>query len=103
MWNLSSHPPGDSPRSRDATQLAGGETMTTKKEMHEITRREFLSATAAVGGAMVLGFWLPPENAQAAVAGVPADQVMRPEPWYRDAVVPEINAWLTVGPDDTVT
>src|SRR5216117_1960310 len=42
--------------------------MTTKTEMNDMSRREFLSATAAVGGAMVLGFWLPPESAQAQAA-----------------------------------
>jgi isoquinoline 1-oxidoreductase beta subunit len=61
----------------------------------KINRREFLASATAVGGAMVLGFHLPPASAQAApVAG---------EPWYRDAMVPEINAWLTIAPDDTVT
>jgi len=59
-----------------------------------LNRRDFLSTTAAAGGAMVLGFYLPGTRAQAAVAG---------EPWYRDAMVPEINAWLTIAPDDTVT
>src|SRR6516165_2679740 len=59
----------------------------------KINRREFLAT--AVGGAMVLGFHLPAAGAQAApVAG---------EPWYRDAMVPEINAWITIAPDDTVT
>ena len=74
--------------------------MTTKKTKQtaaatDMDRREFLSTTAAVGGAMVLGFWLPPRRAQAqpAVAG----------PWYRESLVPEINAWLTIAPDDTVT
>src|SRR5438093_3870577 len=76
--------------------------MKTKTETSDMNRREFLSTTAAVGGAMVLGFWLPSENAQAQAA-VAAEQAVRPEPWYRDAVVPEINAWLTIGPDDTVT
>src|SRR5438552_8623078 len=76
--------------------------MKTKTETSDMNRREFLSTTAAVGGAMVLGFWLPSESAQAQSA-VAADQAVRPEPWYRDAVVPEINAWLTIGPDDTVT
>jgi isoquinoline 1-oxidoreductase beta subunit len=59
-----------------------------------MNRRDFLSTTAAAGGAMVLGFYLPPTRAQAAVDG---------QPWYRDAMVPEINAWLTIAPDDTVT
>ena len=67
----------------------------------EMDRRQFLTTTAVVGGGMVLGFWLPPRRADAAV--IPADLATRPEPWYRDAQVPEINAWLTIGPDDTVT
>ena len=62
----------------------------------EIGRREFLTTTAAVGGAMVLGFWLPP-RAEAAAGPVAA------QPWYREATVPEINAWITIAPDDTVT
>ena len=67
----------------------------------EIDRRRFLTTTAAVGGAMVVGFWLPPGGAQAqtAVAG----RAVAAEPWYHDALVPEINAWITIGPDDTVT
>jgi isoquinoline 1-oxidoreductase beta subunit len=71
--------------------------MTAKIEMTpnvDINRRDFLASTAAVGGAMVVGFYLPPTNAQAEIAG---------QPWYRDAMVPEINAWLTIAPDDTVT
>src|SRR5439155_22628402 len=44
----------------------------------------------------------PPEDAQAQAA-VTADQAVRPEPWYRDPMVPEINAWLAIGSDDTVT
>ena len=31
----------------------------------ELNRRDFLASTAAVGGAMVLGFHLPPTSAQA--------------------------------------
>src|ERR1700757_3624185 len=60
-----------------------------------MNRRDFLSSAAAVGGAMVLSFHLPLTRAEAApIAG---------QPWYRDAMVPEINAWLTIAPDDTVT
>jgi isoquinoline 1-oxidoreductase beta subunit len=44
---------------------------------------------------MARGFHLPATSARAAErAG---------QPWYRDAMVPEINAWLTIAPDDTVT
>jgi isoquinoline 1-oxidoreductase beta subunit len=61
----------------------------------DLNRRDFLASTAAVGGTMVLGFFLPPTSAQAAA--------IEGQPWYHDAMVPEINAWLTIAPDDTVT
>ncbi len=61
----------------------------------EPNRRDFLASTAAIGGAMILGFHLPPTSAQAAP--------IQGQPWYRDALVPELNAWLTIAPDDTVT
>ena len=61
----------------------------------DMNRRDFLASTAAAGGALVLGFYLPSSNAQA--------QPIEAQPWYRDAMVPEINAWLTIAPDDTVT
>jgi hypothetical protein len=51
-----------------------------------INRRDFLTSTVAVGGPMVLGFHLPARSAR-------ADVIPR-EPWYRDATVPEVNAWL---------
>src|SRR5215510_3534867 len=61
----------------------------------ELDRRDFLVRSAAVGGAMVLGFHVPPASARtAAIEG---------QPWYRDGMVPELNAWLTIAPDDTVT
>jgi isoquinoline 1-oxidoreductase beta subunit len=63
----------------------------------DISRRDFLASTTAVGGAMVLGFHLPaPASAETAAA-------VEGQPWYRDAMVPEINAWLTIALDDTVT
>jgi isoquinoline 1-oxidoreductase beta subunit len=61
----------------------------------EVSRRDFLASTAAAGGAFVLGFHLPSTSAKAAA--------IEGEPWYRDAMVPEINAWLTIAGDDTVT
>jgi isoquinoline 1-oxidoreductase beta subunit len=61
----------------------------------ELARRDFLVRSAAVGGAMVLGFYMPAASASAAS--------IEGEPWYRDATSPELNAWLTVAPDDTVT
>src|ERR1700722_12471576 len=66
-----------------------------KVETVDMNRRDFLASTAAVGGAMVLGFYLPATSAQAAA--------IQGQPWYHDATVPELNAWLTIAPDDTVT
>src|SRR2546427_12690177 len=61
-----------------------------------MARREFLVSPAVVGGGMVLGFFTPSAS-QAASLPVIA------QPWYRDATVPEINAWIAIAPDDTVT
>jgi isoquinoline 1-oxidoreductase beta subunit len=68
-------------------------TKTTGKTA--MNRREFLRTTSSVGGALVLGFWLPPTSAEAQFAAA--------YPAYHDAHVPEINAWITIAPDDTVT
>src|SRR3954469_24236575 len=46
-------------------------------------RREFLATVAAAQGAFVLGFWAPQK------AGA--------------QTTPELNAWIVVAPDDTVT
>jgi len=60
----------------------------------EVNRREFLSIVAAAQGAFVLGFYAPQKaNAQAG-----------PRPaWYQDPATPEVNAWIVIAPDDTVT
>src|SRR5215813_817512 len=63
---------------------------------HEISRRQFLISTAAVGGALVLGFHLPSRTAQAAN--------IAPQPWTSPMEGgQEVNAWLIIGSDDTVT
>jgi isoquinoline 1-oxidoreductase beta subunit len=72
-----------------------------------IDRRDFLATSAAVvGSTAVFGFWLPGKaEAAAAAAGVVEGEVVRvaPTPWYRQAMVPEVNAWIAIAPDDTVT
>jgi isoquinoline 1-oxidoreductase beta subunit len=63
---------------------------------HEISRRQFLISTAAAGGALVLGFRIPPGAAQAAN--------IAPKPWTPPVEGgQEVNAWLIIGSDDTVT
>src|SRR6266487_3000062 len=63
---------------------------------HEISRRQFLISTAAVGGALVLSFHLPSRTAQAAD--------IAPKPWTPPVEGgQEVNAWLIIGSDDSVT
>jgi CO/xanthine dehydrogenase Mo-binding subunit len=60
-------------------------------------RRDFLAAS----GAFVLGFWLPPHQARAQ-SGSGADAPAGAS-WYRDSTAPEMNAWIVIDPDDSVT
>ena len=59
-----------------------------------VDRREFLATIAAAHGAFVLGFWVP-STAHAQNAGA--------APWYDEPSTREINAWIVIAPDDTVT
>src|SRR5262252_3253244 len=61
------------------------------------SRREFLASSAA--GAFVLGFYLPPRAARAGENVAPPHGAA----WYEDPAAPEINAWIVIAPDDTVT
>jgi isoquinoline 1-oxidoreductase beta subunit len=62
----------------------------------DVTRREFLATVAAAQGAFVLGFWVPsPASAQ-----TPAPPGA---PWHQDSIGPEINAWIVINLDETVT
>jgi isoquinoline 1-oxidoreductase beta subunit len=61
------------------------------------SRRDFLASSAA--GAFVLGFWLPPRAARAGENVAPPHGAA----WYEDPMAPEINAWIVIAPDDTVT
>ena len=59
-----------------------------------VNRREFLATVAAAQGAFVLGFWVP-SRADAQTTASAA--------WYEEPATPEINAWIVIAPDDTVT
>lgn len=62
----------------------------------KMNRRQFMITTSVVGGAFVLGFSLPSRQAEAATI---ADN-----PWTSPTTGgTEINAWLVIGSDDTVT
>src|SRR5262245_4963856 len=59
-----------------------------------IDRRDFLATLAAAQGAFVLGFWLPSRaEAQTTPGAV----------WYEEPATREVNAWIVIDPDDTVT
>jgi isoquinoline 1-oxidoreductase beta subunit len=63
---------------------------------HRINRRQFLMTTSVVGGAFVLGFALPPRRVRAAT--IPE------KPWTSPATEgTEVNAWLIIGIDESVT
>src|SRR5882672_8095439 len=66
----------------------------------DVTRREFLATVAAAQGAFVLGFWIP-EKARAQTQ-TPAS-TPHGAAWYEEPATPEVNAWIVVAPDDTVT
>src|ERR1700704_4269151 len=61
-----------------------------------LSRRDLLSNAAAATGALVVGFWMPQR--------APA-QTMNPEgaAWADESAVGEVNAWVVVAPDDTIT
>jgi isoquinoline 1-oxidoreductase beta subunit len=61
-----------------------------------LSRRDLLSTAAAATGALVVGFWMP-QRASA--------QNMNPAgaTWAVESGVDEINAWVVVAPDETVT
>jgi isoquinoline 1-oxidoreductase beta subunit len=62
----------------------------------DVNRREFFATVAAAHGAFVLGFWMP-SRASAQTTRTPGAL------WYEDAATPEVNAWIVIAPDDTVT
>jgi isoquinoline 1-oxidoreductase subunit beta len=61
-----------------------------------LSRRDLLSTAAAATGALVIGFWMP----QRALA-----QIVNPEgaEWSDESAAGEVNAWVVVAPDETVT
>src|SRR5262252_3515323 len=64
----------------------------------DVTRREFLATVAAAHGAFVLGFWMPDKTQAQTPIAKPSGAA-----WYEDAAVKEVNAWVVVARDDTVT
>jgi isoquinoline 1-oxidoreductase beta subunit len=59
----------------------------------KLSRRTFIRTMAGAGGGLVLGFYLPGATAA----------VVAPKPWTTPTDGTEINAWLTIDLDGTVT
>ena len=69
----------------------------------EITRRKFIFTAVAGGGGMLLGFHLP--LAQALTGATDQQGLIAGQPWTAptDGAGSEVNAWLLISPDNTVT
>ena len=61
-----------------------------------LSRRDLLSTAGAATGALVVGFWMPQRA---------TSQIINPQgaTWATEPEIKEINAWVVVAPDDTVT
>ena len=60
----------------------------------ELTRRKFVVASASAAGGLMLGFHIPGRANAAAIMN---------EPWMASEGGQEVNAWLVIDPDNTVT
>src|SRR5262245_11009712 len=97
LQHLPSRPPGDPARRLQTADVREGYSMNNNApNMVGLSRRDLLSGAAAATGALVVGFWMP----QSALA-----QIIHPEgaAWAIEPPVKEINAWVVVAPDETVT
>src|SRR5215203_1922700 len=93
VQHLSPHPQGN-PSGR--VQHVDREGLMSNNHLNELSRRDLLSSAAAATGALVVGFWMP-QRAQAQIVN-PAGAA-----WAKEPAVPEVNAWVVVNPDDSVT
>jgi isoquinoline 1-oxidoreductase beta subunit len=71
-----------------------------------LSRRDVLSTAAAATGALVVGFWMPQRTAAQEInprGPNPAGANPAGATWATEPAVDEVNAWVVVAPDDTVT
>jgi isoquinoline 1-oxidoreductase subunit beta len=66
-----------------------------------LSRRDVLSTATAATGALVIGFWMPQRATAQEISPPGANPVGAT--WATDPAVDEVNAWVVVAPDDTVT
>ena len=70
---------------------------------HPSRRDVVAGAAAATAGALVIGFFVPPARARAAGSEGPTAAATESTTWAVDPAVEEVNAWVVVHPDETVT
>src|SRR5215831_1234697 len=97
MQHLPPHPQGDpAGRLHDVGGREGPVMSTNERSKTGLSRRDLLSTAAAATGGLVIGFWMPPRASA---------QIVNPKgaAWATEPDAKEINAWVVVAPDDTVT
>src|SRR6266849_2085571 len=97
LQHLPPHPQGD-PSGRREDFGGGEDSMMDNDDLTQpnLSRRDLLSTAAVATGALVIGFWVP----QRALA-----QIISPQgaAWSNESAADEVNAWVVVAPDETVT
>src|SRR5271154_2277860 len=97
VQHLPPHSSGDPTRRlQDVGGREGSVMINDDLNQPGLSRRDLLSTAAAATGALVVGFWMP--------RPAPA-QIVNPTgaAWAVEPGVDEVNAWVVVAPDETVT
>src|SRR5580692_3827876 len=97
LQHLPPHPQGDPTGRLQHVGTREGSIMSNDDlTKASLSRRDLLTTAATATGALVISFWMP--------RPAPA-QNMRPEgaPWSIESAVDEVNAWVVIAQDDTVT
>ena len=98
LQHVSPHPSGDQSGRRESFGGRRDTLMSANDRKNaNLTRRGALIGGAAAAGALVIGFWIP-RRAQTQSAAPEGAAWADEEP-----ETPEVNAWVVVEPDDTVT
>src|SRR5436853_5346196 len=100
LQHLPPHPQGDP--SGCLEDVSGREAVMRNTDIDNprLSRRDLLSNAAAATGALVVGFWMPQ---RAAGQLINSEGAKERATWATEPEVKEINAWVVVAPDNTVT
>src|SRR4051812_25443969 len=100
LQHLPPRPPGDpAGRLQNAEVRKGSPMNSNELNKSGLPRRDLLSGAAA-SGALVVGFWMP-QRARGQI--ISSEGAKEGATWATEPAVKEINAWIVVAPDETVT